>query len=73
MNNGFGDSKIFNTNILVKLMMMMMTCLHDDLVFHPLGNILDTEKTQHDLSFSCVVVDCSAQLKLALLYLNEAS
>ena len=48
-------------------------CLHDDLVFHPLGNILDTEKTQHDLQFSCVVVDCSAQLKLALHYLNEAS
>ena len=46
MNNGFGDSKIFNTNILVKL---VIAYLHDDLVFHPLGNILDTEKTQHDL------------------------
>ena len=45
VNSGLGDSKIFTTNVLVKLAVayMMIWC------FHPLGYVLETEKTQHYL------------------------
>ena len=68
VNNGFGDSKIFNTNILVKLAIAyMMICVSSSR-----QHFGHRENSARPVVFLCRCrLQC--QLKLALHYLNEAS